>query len=311
MATNVWLNSEAREKFRRFFEKLSEEISKTISKSESRGDNVADEDYLTGKIIEIINNSDQEELRKEIRELLGLYVNIYARKNEGINENKIGADLGIILNVTGDNIEIKKAILVQAKKAKKNNNYISYPELKKRGKDQAQKMLRITPASFFFLYNPEDICKDDKYKLLLQDHSFRTSFKTIKKEDLDEVIHLYKHYRRELYYLWKELISLNDAFLFFPFSPHPFFPIRRVCGWYAGIMVLPATNITAIKDLKNVNLEDFLPDCVCFADFMVDYFLSCYVGDTRKRVLIKAGINPDLKDQIITRGTVEIKVRKE
>jgi hypothetical protein len=303
MATNVWLNSEAREKFRRFFEKLSEEISKTISKSESRGDNVADEDYLTGKIIEIINNSDQEELRKEIRELLGLYVNIYARKNEGINENKIGADLGIILNVTGDNIEIEKAILVQAKKAKKNNNYISYPELKlkKRGKDQAQKMLCITPASFFFLYNPEDICENKEYKKLLNEHYFRIFLKTIKEEYLD-------------YKLWKIFISRYDDFLFFPFfrfSPHPFFPIRRVCGWYAGIMVLPATNITAIKDLKNVNLEDFLPDCVCFADFMVDYFLSCYVGDTRKEVLIKAGINPDLKDQIITRGTVEIKVWKE
>lgn len=255
MVYNDLLHSEVRKGFRKYFEEISQKIAETISKSEQKQDNLADENYLTGKIIEIINDYDKTWLQDKVKEITGLYLNIYARRNNVKEENQIGADLGIVLSISGDNIEVNKAILVQAKKAKWNGDYISYLELRKRGREQAVKMLKITPASFF---------------------------------------------------LWKKIASKYGIFPFFPFFPYGFFSPRIVCGWYAGIIVLPATEIKAIKKLTAVNLESFLPGCISFADFMVDYFLTCYVGDSRISILEKAGYNSNLIDKIITRWTMFI-----
>jgi hypothetical protein len=79
-----------------------------------------------------------------------------------------------------------------------------------------------------------------------------------------------------------------------------------------GILVLPAIQIASIKNNKikiKGNLETLLPYCVCFSDFMVDYFLSCFVGDKRKGVLEKAGAMGAEKAE--TRYTMEIKVSIE
>jgi hypothetical protein len=89
-----------------------------------------------------------------------LYIDLDLRKFSQFEENQFGADIGIVLKTQTSEHSVEKAILLQAKRLKPDNSgYFSptskYDELiEKRGLDQAKKMLSITPASFFILYNP-------------------------------------------------------------------------------------------------------------------------------------------------------------
>ena len=87
---------------------------------------------------------------------------------------------------------------------------------------------------------------------------------------------------------------------------------RKTLEQCIGILVLPAIQIASIKNNKNKilgSLETLLPYCVSFSDFMVDYFLSCFVGDKREEVLEKAGARG--AEKAGTRYTMEIKVSIE
>jgi hypothetical protein len=193
--------------------------------------------------------------------------------------------LGIVLKVDGNDFKMEKAILVQAKKAYVDGQKVVYKELFKelnrdgqkviKGVEQAEKMLKITPASFFFLYNSSEILNLNNYKESIINH-----FLNISKVKIKEVIYL--------------AVPVNQL------------------ESYIGILVLPAIQIASIKNNKNKilgSLETLLPYCVCFSDFMVDYFLSCFVGDKRKGVLEKAGAMG--AEKAGTRYTMEIKVSIE
>jgi hypothetical protein len=142
-------------------------IAKFIKRSYENQDNLAGEDYITGKLVEKINLYDVEEQKwKDIQgkfKEIGLDVNLKGSLNGKSSEGKIGADLGIVLKVDGNDFEMEKAILVQAKKAYVDGQEVVYKELFKmdqgviKGVEQAKKMLMITPASFFFLYNSSEI----------------------------------------------------------------------------------------------------------------------------------------------------------
>jgi hypothetical protein len=263
-----WLTDEARENFKELFDHISWGIADFIKRSHEIQDNLAGEEYITGKLVEKINLYNDEEKQKwrdiqgKFKEI-GLDVNLKGRSNGKLSESKIGADLGIVLKVDGNDFEMEKAILVQAKKAYVDGQEVVYKELFKelnrdgkkviKGVEQAEKMLRITPASFFFLYNSSEILNLNNYE--------------------ESII---KHLS------------------------------------YIGILVLPAIQIASIKNNKNKilgSLETLLPYCVCFSDFMVNYFLSCFVGDKRKGVLEKAGAMG--AEKAGTRYTMEIKVSIE
>jgi hypothetical protein len=221
----------------------------------------------------------------------GLKVDLKARINGRSQESEIGADLGIVLKVDGNDFEMEKAILVQAKKAYVDGQEVVYKELFKelnrdgqkviKGVEQAENMLKITPASFFFLYNSSEILELNNYK------------ESIKKHFLMGVI-------KKGFYLssFIDQLAENDD--------------GKTLEQCIGIFVLPAIQIASIKNNKNKilgSLETLLPYCVCFSDFMVDYFLSCFVGDKREEVLEKAGARG--AEKAGTRYTMEIKVSIE
>jgi len=210
--------------------------------------------------------------------------------------------LGIVLKVDGNDFKMEKAILVQAKKAYVDGQEVVYKELFKelnrdgqkviKGVEQAENMLKITPASFFFLYNSSEILNLNNYK-----ESIKKRFQKIKMDvniNINEIS------------LSSSIIgsSITDQL-----AENDDGETLEQC---IGILVLPAIQIASIKNNKNKilgSLETLLPYCVCFSDFMVDYFLSCFVGDKREEVLEKAGARGAEKAE--TRYTMEIKVSIE
>lgn len=103
-----------------------------------------------------------EDLREWLRDNLHeteLGLELSTRKFTQIEESIVGADIGIVLKVQTRTHQVEKAMLLQAKRLKPDKGFFSqtskYDELtSKHGMSQAEKMLRITPASFFILYNP-------------------------------------------------------------------------------------------------------------------------------------------------------------
>jgi hypothetical protein len=70
-------------------------------------------------------------------------------------ETEVGADVGIVLDIRMNDLSLKKAILLQAKKLAIRGNEPEYRDLLTRhARMQSKKMLAATPASFFMLYNP-------------------------------------------------------------------------------------------------------------------------------------------------------------
>ncbi len=67
-------------------------------------------------------------------------------------ETRYGADIGIRTVIRTNDIVIVKGMLIQCKRMYQ-RPVLSYPELRGRGEQQAKDMLRITPASFFMLFN--------------------------------------------------------------------------------------------------------------------------------------------------------------
>jgi hypothetical protein len=65
----------------------------------------------------------------------------------------LGLDLGIRAIIETPGYVPQKAILVQCKRMYGVGSSGQFPELPSRGEEQAEKMLKVTPASFFFLFN--------------------------------------------------------------------------------------------------------------------------------------------------------------
>jgi hypothetical protein len=59
-----WLTDEAKEIFRELFDDFSRDIANLIKRSHEIQDNLAVEDYITGKLVERINQYNDEEEQK-------------------------------------------------------------------------------------------------------------------------------------------------------------------------------------------------------------------------------------------------------
>ena len=93
-----WLTDKAREIFRELFDHISWGIADFIKRSHEKQDNLAGEEYITGKLVEKINLYDEKEQKwRDIQEKfkeIGLNVNLKGNLNEKSSEGKIGADFG-------------------------------------------------------------------------------------------------------------------------------------------------------------------------------------------------------------------------
>ena len=85
----------------------------------------------------------------------GLHIEVEGRVMNIPEEAEFGADLGVVLQLQTDELTVEKATLLQAKRLSLSGDNAGYNDLlTPHARRQARRMLRVTPASFFILYNP-------------------------------------------------------------------------------------------------------------------------------------------------------------
>jgi hypothetical protein len=142
------------------FGEAASSVGEKMGKSairEERGERAYREDTITEEFLDRFGEAINEAFA-EIRDPLaaigaGVGVTFEAVNLPVADENIYGADLGIRVRVRTSRSDITKAILVQCKRAHLEGRGYVYQALYADGPAQAHDMLRLTPASFFFLFN--------------------------------------------------------------------------------------------------------------------------------------------------------------
>jgi len=155
-----WLGADDVDALMHFFYAASFHVSKLLARNPR-----IIEDSLTDLLIDKLSD---ESVKLGSAEYPGLGLNkTVFRFIPRPNEPKTGADIGIVLNTRNYDLDVTKAILVQCKKlhfgdphmAMTNYTCFGEPEclttlFGKRSFEQARKLLALSPASFFLLFNP-------------------------------------------------------------------------------------------------------------------------------------------------------------
>lgn len=149
-----WLPMRAVEALKRFFHQACVQIAVRL-RSHRRYPEVG----LTSELVFRI--FDDREHQHFVRELLiptGVALDIECEES-GSAESALGSDLGFCVTVCGPDLHTRRAILCQAKRLHPEGDVFRsssrYGTLfGTQGRDQAKKMLDITPCSHFLLYSP-------------------------------------------------------------------------------------------------------------------------------------------------------------
>jgi hypothetical protein len=188
-----------------------------------------------------------------------IVVEFEARNLPVSDESKTGADIGLQIRIRTPAYTAIKGILVQAKRMDATRHY---PELPGRGESQAKKMLRITPASFFMLYNFG--AQADLLKMVQLPAGLICP--------VDGAIPLGKNAG----------IPANC----------PFWADSEDGIWDLGIAIVPASRILALSAGSLQGGTPFPHDASTIMGcalplgvFLVDLVASCFVGDVRKKVV--------------------------
>lgn len=195
--------------------------------------------------------------------------------NVASEERQHGADFGVRLHIEGPNYNISKAVLFQCKRMYGPEEAPTFDELRGRGEEQARKMLSVTPASFFLLFNGVPATTVARW--------------------IKPPAGLYPFYRefRSFRIPWRAFWRYIDA------------RIPTLALWNTGIMVLPASRVYAESRVcqKNGSLipleaEHWIAGSLPLGVFMADALGSCFVGDVRENVL-RIVTPPKLRNQTL------------
>lgn len=245
--------------------------------AEERGERGTREDSLTDELVHIMRvaiSRRLDELGTRLRQT-GVDASIeFGPTNMPVTEEtQYGADIGIRTIIRSRDVVVVKGLLVQCKRMYR-RKCPAYPELSGRGEQQAKDMLRITPASFFMLFNSGS------------------------QEDLLDMTSM----------PIGTLCPMDEGQI----PPEKRRSIGRSCSywgrsagglWDLGVAVLPAARVLALsagsasKGRSFPNTADrVLPGCLPLGVFMVDLFASCFVGDVREEV-VRLVTPPALRDE--------------
>lgn len=245
--------------------------------AEERGERGTREDSLTDELVHVMRGAISrglEELGGRLRQT-GVDASIeFEPTNMPVSEEtQYGADIGIRTIIRARDAVTVKGMLVQCKRMYRRKRP-SYPELSARGEQQAKDMLRITPASFFMLFNSGS------------------------QEDLLDMTSI----------PIGTLCPVDEG----ETPPEERRTIGRNCPywgrssgglWDLGVAVLPAARVLALsagctsKGLSFPQAADrVLRGCLPLGVFMVDLFASCFVGDVREEV-VRLVTPPALRDE--------------
>lgn len=236
--------------------------------AEERGERPPREDTYTDSLVRELRGA----ISRSLEELRGRFANVgvdfnieFTPVNLPVGEEmRYGADIGIRVDIHTPRVTLVKGLLLQCKRMYAPRNNPAFPELRGRGEEQARKMLRITPASFYLLYNGGT--QED----LLDFTSIPAGM--LCPMDGGGPIPNPKGQR----------IGSNC----------PYWSRSSGTNWDMGIAVLPASRVLAWSYTAQqsnrpmaVDAATVLRGCLPFGVFIVDLFASCFVGDPRESVV--------------------------
>jgi hypothetical protein len=142
------------------FGAASHDVRKSADASiaaETRGERGTREDSYTDRLIDRMRSAIRARLEELSANLSNSGVTVDVRftpTNLPVgDEFTYGADIGIRVRIQTQDFLTVKGVLVQCKRMYGPKTVPTFAEIRERGEDQARKMLRVTPASFFMLYN--------------------------------------------------------------------------------------------------------------------------------------------------------------
>jgi len=249
-----WLSDSTVKNVKSIFDDVAQKVGERIDRQSD-----VSETTLTENLIDTVNEIASQEPIVDEESQARLRVRAAKNKYEG----EMGADLGVILDVNFHKHIFQKAILVQSKRVFNKGKRWEYTELRRRGKKQANDMLRITPASFFFLYNPIRLLKDGVCGPAL----------------------------RERWIKLRMVEEFNDWHPIFILHPHLFVEMP----WnsehqeaFASILVVSANLISSWGKGPPGEVTDLIPSAIGLTDFIGRLFLPSFVGDPRPQTIESA-----------------------
>lgn len=150
----------------RFVRKLGKRIQKCADSVIERFRNnlISEEEHITSQLASKITDVFFEDIKQSlVRKRIGkvnFEVKIYKAKGPKSEEKDIGADIGGVVEIDFPDYQVKKAYLAQAKLCKIRQGKYSSGEFvcqDPKLQEQCEKMLKITPDSFVFLYSTKGV----------------------------------------------------------------------------------------------------------------------------------------------------------
>jgi hypothetical protein len=248
-------------------------------KYEEEGQRATREESYTDEVVAQVRSAIDRRLKEISAKLSDLGTNVKIEFHPAQlpveEERKYGADIGIRVRISTPEVEAIKGVLIQCKRMYGPRHSPSYPELRDRGEKQAQKMLSITPASFFMLFN-----FGSQEELLNY-----TSIPVGMTCPVDQGSAISPDKRSSIGSNCPNWAKSNGSI------------------WGAGITMLPATRVLFLsaKSKKEgaelpIQARKILRGSLPLGVFMVDLFASCFVGDPREDV-VRLVTPPKLRDQ--------------
>lgn len=194
-----------------------------------------------------------------------------------VEEFRYGADIGIRVQIHTPRVTIVKGLLLQCKRMYGPQTAPTFRELRGRGEEQCKKMLRVTPASFYLLYNggtQEDLVDYCSVPVgMLCPPGGGRPIPDPKRRRLG--------------------------------TSCPFWSRSAGTVWDMGIAVLPASRLLSWSYTSQlsgrpvpIDAATVLRGCLPFGVFMVDLFASCFVGDPRESV-VRIVTPPAIRDRAV------------
>jgi hypothetical protein len=261
--------------FGRAGERIREKRERS-SERESLGNRARAEPSDTDELINDFETAIRHEVgevgRESVTEQTEYDIEFYPTNLQVGEENSYGADIGVRLHMEANGFNITKGILFQCKRMYGNEQKASYDALRGDGEAQAEKMLKITPASFLMLFNGV---------------------------------------RAEILADWIKppacIYPIARRFGPWPFGWREFWRFANLMDppyslWNTGITVLPASRVYAESRVSRreskalvIDAKHWVQASVPLGVFMADLFGSCFVGDVRSSVL-RLVTPPKLRD---------------
>jgi hypothetical protein len=138
---------------------IRERLEKAVAR-EKQGQAATREDTFTDDLVDAMEESLKQQFAKISADATttgDVRIEFESTKAPQGEESAFGLDLGIRVIIDTPGYSAHKAILVQCKRMRGLGSTGQYPKLRDDGETQAAKMLALTPASFFFLFNGGDL----------------------------------------------------------------------------------------------------------------------------------------------------------